>query len=84
MTPIAIGALGLLAGILIAWIIYQLCLRDGNNSRGGVSEEVLEDIARRTRSIRESSEDLETRVARLQELRRIRERVNQHKECEGD
>lgn len=82
MTSIAIGILGLLAGTLIAWLVYRLCLRDGNGSRT-VNEEVLEDIAMRARSIRQSSEDIETRVARLQELRRIRERVNNYKESDG-
>lgn len=76
MTPIVIAVSGILVGLVIAGIIYWLCLRDGNGSRT-VNEEVLEDIAIRARSIRRSSEDIETRVARLQELRRIRERVSQ-------
>lgn len=81
MTSIAIGVAGVFAGILIAWIIYWLCLKNGSGSRA-FNEEALEDIAMRARSIRQSSEDIETRVARMQELRRIRERASDLKERE--
>lgn len=79
MTSITVGVLGLLGGILVAWIIYQLCIKN-MISPPMMNEEWLEDIANRARSIRQSSEDIETRVARLQELKRSRERPSNHED----
>lgn len=77
MTMVLVAIAGLIVGLGVAWIVYYLCFSrrsDGN----GITEGLLEDIARRAKIVRQGSEDVEMRVARLQELRRIRERRNSH------
>lgn len=78
MTTVLAAIVGLTVGLGGAWIVYYFCFARGRSDGNGITENLLEDIARRAKIVRQGSEDVEMRVARLQELRRIRERRNSH------
>jgi hypothetical protein len=78
MTTALAAMVGLIAGLGVAWIVYYFCFARRRSDGNGITEGLLEDIAQRAKVVRQGSEDVEMRVARLQELRRIRERSNSH------